>query len=80
MLFNLFIYYYYILMPSYFDSFIASGFSAIITKSTVAPLERIKILKQTQNYYNQSNYRTLPGSIKFIYKNEGLRGFYRGNY
>jgi len=67
-------------MPSYFDSFIASGFSAIITKSTVAPLERIKILKQTQNYYNQSNYRTLPGSIKFIYKNEGLRGFYRGNY
>ena len=41
-------------MPSYFESFIGSGLSAIITKTSVAPLERIKILKQSQNYYNQS--------------------------
>jgi solute carrier family 25 phosphate transporter 23/24/25/41 len=66
-------------MSSYFDYFLASGVSAILTKTSVAPLERIKILKQTQNYYNQSNYGTLVGSCKFIYKNEGFRGFYRGN-
>ena len=67
-------------MPSYFESFIGSGVSAIITKSSVAPLERIKILKQTQNYYNHSNYNTIYSSCKFIFKNEGLSGFYRGNY
>ena len=67
-------------MPSYFESFIASGTSALITKTSVAPLERIKILKQTQNYYNQSNYGSLFNSCNFIYKNEGLRGFYRGHY
>ena len=67
-------------MPSYFDSFLASGVSAILTKSSVAPLERIKILKQTQTYYSQSNYGSLFGSCRFIYKNEGFRGFYRGHY
>ena len=67
-------------MSSYFDSLIASGVSAIITKSSVAPLERIKILKQTQSYYSQSNYGSLFHSCRFIYKNEKLRGFYRGHY
>jgi hypothetical protein len=67
-------------MPSYFDSFLASGVSAILTKTTVAPLERIKILKQTQNYYSMGNYDSLLGSCRFIYKNEGFRGFYRGHY
>lgn len=67
-------------MTNYFDSLLASGVSAIITKSTVAPLERIKILKQTQNYYSLSNYGTLFSSCKFIYKNEGICGFFRGHY
>ena len=66
-------------MPSYFESFIGSGLSAIITKTSVAPLERIKILKQSQNYYNQSNYNTIYKSCKFILENEGIKGFYRGN-
>ena len=35
-------------MPSYIESFIGSGLSAIITKSSVAPLERIKILKRPE--------------------------------
>ena len=66
-------------MSSYLDYIVGSGVSAILTKSSVAPLERIKILKQTQNYY-KSNYGSLFGSCKFIYKNEGIRGFYRGHY
>ena len=67
-------------MSSYSDYFLASGISAIFTKTSVAPLERIKILKQTQNYYNQANYGSIIGSCRFIYKNEGFRGFYRGHY
>ena len=54
--------------------------SAIVTKTFVAPLERLKLLKQSQLYYGQQNYTNLYDSFKFIYKNEGLLGFYRGNY
>ena len=68
-------------VPLSFPSmFLGSGISAIITKTSVAPLERIKILKQSQCYYTQQHYSSIYKSFKFIWKNEGLRGFYRGNY
>jgi len=53
--------------------------SAICTKTFVAPLERMKMLKQSQLYYKEQNYSTIFKSIKYIYKHEGPLGFYRGN-
>ena len=61
-------------------SALSSMISAVVTKTTVAPLERIKLLKQSQLYYGQKNYSGLFQSCKFIYKNEGAVGFFRGNY
>jgi solute carrier family 25 (mitochondrial phosphate transporter), member 23/24/25/41 len=62
------------------NSVFSSITSAIVTKSFVAPLERLKLLKQSQLYYGQQNYTSLYDSFKFIYKNEGPLGFYRGHY
>ena len=58
---------------------ISSFSSGIITKTSVAPLERIKILKQAQIKYKTNNYKGVLQSIRFIIKNEGLKGLYYGN-
>lgn len=65
----------------YRNSVIASIASAICTKTSVAPLERLKVLRQSEIYYNKNNYNNgFLSSFRYIHKNEGLRGFYRGNY
>ena len=67
-------------MTDYVNSVIASVVSAICTKTSVAPLERLKVLKQSQIYYNRNNYnKSFLDSVRYIRKNEGLKGLYRGN-
>ena len=61
-------------------SIISSAVSAICTKTSVAPLERLKLLKQSQVYYKANNYNSFFNSFKYIYKNEGFKGYYRGNF
>ena len=63
--------------PIYLTSSIVS---AIVTKTAIAPLERVKILKQVQSYYNYNKYNGLFNSLYTIYKNEGLMGFFKGNW
>ena len=58
---------------------ISSVSSAIITKTLIAPLERIKMLQQVQSYYNMQNYNGLIQSLKYIKQNEGFYGYYKGN-
>ena len=54
--------------------------SGVVNKTIIAPLERLKILKQSERYYNKSNYNnSIIKSIKYIYKNEGFNDLYRGN-
>ena len=68
--------------PTLFDYMIyisSSISSAIITKTMVSPLERIKILKQVQSYYASNKYTGLSGSLRYIYHNEGLLGYFKGN-
>lgn len=66
-------------MTDYKYSLLASSLSGLITKSSVAPFERLKLLKQSQIYYKTKNYSTIKKSFKYILNNEGIKGFYRGN-
>lgn len=58
---------------------LASTSSAIMTKTCTAPITRIKVLQQIQSYHNYNNYTGISNSIKYIYKNEGLLGYFKGN-
>tara|TARA_B100001094_G_scaffold197782_1_gene191907 strand:- start:1402 stop:2250 length:849 start_codon:yes stop_codon:yes gene_type:complete len=53
--------------------------SAFITKTSVAPFERLKVLKQAQLKYGTNNYNSIYSSLIHIKKNEGLKGLYYGN-
>ena len=64
--------------PVYLSS---SIISAIVTKTAIAPLERVKILKQVQSFYNYSKYKGFYNSLYTIYKQEGFyKGFFKGNW
>lgn len=54
-----------------------SGFVVAITS---APLEFIKVHRQTQTLANSTNitHKTLYGWIKHIYSQKGIKGFYNG--
>lgn len=64
-------------IPTYAKELIAGGAAGGFSKTVVAPLERTKILFQTQN----AKFRSLGlrQLLSFIYKKEGLLGFYKGN-
>lgn len=58
-------------------SFVAGGVASCCAKSTIAPLDRIKILLQAQNVH----YRHLGvlATVFAVKKNEGFLGLYKGN-
>lgn len=53
--------------------------TAIITKTTTAPLDRMKILYQIQYVKNPNKYGSIFETVKTICKEEGIRGLYKGN-
>ncbi|CAM6035825.1 unnamed protein product [Sphagnum compactum] len=59
-------------------SLIAGGVAGGVSRSAVAPLERLKILLQVQNPLNPKYSGTVQG-LKSIWKNEGIPGFFKGN-
>jgi len=64
-------------MPNYFKQLIAGGVAGGLSKTAVAPLERVKILFQIKhgNFQSMGVWR----SLMCILKTEGPRGFYKGN-
>ncbi|KAI5055934.1 hypothetical protein GOP47_0029455 [Adiantum capillus-veneris] len=64
-------------IPTYVKELIAGGVAGGFAKTVVAPLERTKILYQTQNATFGSF--GLLHSLGFIYQKEGALGFYKGN-
>lgn len=52
--------------------------SGMISRTITHPLERLRILQQT-NQSSKYNNRNVSESIKFMYKNEGIKGLFRGN-
>ncbi|KAL5718930.1 Mitochondrial adenine nucleotide transporter adnt1 [Ranunculus cassubicifolius] len=59
-------------------SLVAGGVAGGVSRTAVAPLERMKILLQVQNPHNIQYSGTLQG-LKHIWRTEGLRGLFKGN-
>lgn len=71
-------------LPSDFAvQILAGGGSGAIAKTTTAPFERIKILRQIQGmrgfHGDNTKYRGILGSARTIFAEEGFLGFYKGN-
>lgn len=64
-------------IPIYVKELIAGGAAGAFAKTTVAPLERIKILLQTrtEGFHSLGVFQ----SLKKLLKHEGFQGFYKGN-
>ncbi|XP_010427766.1 PREDICTED: mitochondrial adenine nucleotide transporter ADNT1 [Camelina sativa] len=59
-------------------SLFAGGVAGGVSRTAVAPLERMKILLQVQNPHNIKYSGTVQG-LKYIWRTEGIRGLFKGN-
>ncbi|KAG5061542.1 hypothetical protein JHK87_002571 [Glycine soja] len=59
-------------------SLVAGGVAGGVSRTAVAPLERLKILLQVQNRQDIKYNGTIQG-LKYIWKTEGFRGMFKGN-
>ncbi|KAK3429423.1 mitochondrial adenine nucleotide transporter ADNT1 isoform X1 [Eucalyptus grandis] len=59
-------------------SLVAGGVAGGVSRTAVAPLERLKILLQVQNPHSIKYNGTMQG-LKYIWRTEGLRGLFKGN-
>ncbi|XP_027355553.1 mitochondrial carrier protein CoAc1 [Abrus precatorius] len=64
-------------IPVYVKELIAGGFAGALSKTAVAPLERVKILWQTRTAGFQ--YLGVHQSLNKLLKHEGFLGLYKGN-
>ena len=62
-------------------SFLKGGISATISKTAVAPIERIKLLLQVQATSTQITdpYKGIIDCATRVYKDQGITAFWRGN-
>ncbi|KNA25282.1 hypothetical protein SOVF_007710 [Spinacia oleracea] len=59
-------------------SLAAGGIAGGLSRTAVAPLERLKILLQVQNPHSIKYNGTIQG-LKYIWQTEGFRGLFKGN-
>ncbi|KAJ1337062.1 hypothetical protein BSLG_006822 [Batrachochytrium salamandrivorans] len=60
--------------------FLCGGVAGAISRTVTAPLDRLKVLLQTQTYQPKTSYLDfLIESVRKIYKDGGIMSFYRGN-
>ncbi|KAJ0049383.1 hypothetical protein Pint_15023 [Pistacia integerrima] len=59
-------------------SLVAGGIAGGVSRTAVAPLERLKILLQVQNPHSIKYNGTIQG-LKYIWRTEGFRGLFKGN-
>nr|KJB49524.1 hypothetical protein B456_008G123800 [Gossypium raimondii] len=59
-------------------SLVAGGVAGGVSRTAVAPLERLKILLQVQNPHSVKYNGTIQG-LKYIWRTEGFRGLFKGN-
>ena len=61
---------------------VAGGIAGIVSRTLVSPLERLKILFQVQyitGHDVKAKYVTPVQALRQILKEEGVKGFFRGN-
>lgn len=64
------------------QSLLAGGTAGIVSRSCVAPIERVKILLQVQSLSAQGQtprYSGIASSLHSIFKNDGVAGLWKGN-
>ncbi|KAJ7703227.1 mitochondrial carrier [Mycena rosella] len=67
------------LSPQLASYFIAGGFAGAASRTVVSPLERLKIIQQVQPRNSDNQYKGVYRSLVRMFKEEGMRGFMRGN-
>ncbi|KAF8210202.1 mitochondrial carrier domain-containing protein [Mycena galopus ATCC 62051] len=67
------------LSPEISSYFIAGGFAGAASRTVVSPLERLKIIQQVQPRTSDQQYKGVWRSLVRMWKEEGMRGFMRGN-
>ena len=63
--------------------FVAGGISAAVSKTVVAPLERVKILLQIQDAQKfipkDQQYKGIVDCFSRVYREQGFLSYWRGN-
>ncbi|XP_065053461.1 uncharacterized protein LOC135682478 [Rhopilema esculentum] len=61
----------------HFKHFVAGGIAGAVSRTCVSPLERNKILLQLQ--VHDAKFKGVFGTLKTIWKEEGIIGYFKGN-
>ena len=68
---------------TFLSSSLAGGLSGIVSKTSAAPIERVKLILQTQRINQQidpsMHYKGPIDCVKRVYHEQGISSFWRGN-
>ncbi|KAF5348661.1 hypothetical protein D9758_006804 [Tetrapyrgos nigripes] len=68
-----------IISPQVASYFVAGGCAGAASRTVVSPLERLKIIQQVQPRSSDAQYKGVWRSLVRMWKEEGFRGYMRGN-